>query len=160
MSRVAFTLLELLCVLAVIALLAAILLPALQRSQEEAAQQACHGQLRQIEIALVCYCQENDDRFPRTSYMPSVSSAPLRTKTPIFIADILLPFVGNQAEVFHCPKDTPNWSEREPPNTGKSYFQTERSSYAWLNCNHWSFRGYEKFHSGDFCGVYYTQLWR
>ena len=34
-------------------------------------------------------------------------------------------------EVFHCPADVPGVDLREEPNLGKSYFDTENSSYAF-----------------------------
>jgi prepilin-type processing-associated H-X9-DG protein len=49
----------------------------------------------------------------------------------VYIADVLAPFVDSQDEVFHCPADVPGRIPRDPPNTGKSWFQSERSSYEY-----------------------------
>jgi prepilin-type N-terminal cleavage/methylation domain-containing protein/prepilin-type processing-associated H-X9-DG protein len=58
-----FTLVELLVVIAIIALLMAILLPALGRSREMAKLVVCQSNLRQLVIAWMTYAQSNDERM-------------------------------------------------------------------------------------------------
>jgi prepilin-type N-terminal cleavage/methylation domain-containing protein/prepilin-type processing-associated H-X9-DG protein len=60
----AFTLVELLTVVAVVGVLAALLLPALQRARRLAQRTACLNQLRQQGMAWRMYLDENDSRFP------------------------------------------------------------------------------------------------
>lgn len=57
-SRGAFTLIELLIVIAIIGLLAAILFPAFRRAQESAAQTSCASNLKQIYMAVELYRQD------------------------------------------------------------------------------------------------------
>lgn len=56
-----FSLVELLVVIGVIALLAALLLPALQQAKKMALSSQCQGNLRQCGIALVGYSSDSDD---------------------------------------------------------------------------------------------------
>ena len=50
-------------------------------------------------------------------------------KGAIALSDILAEHVGDQRQVFHCPLDQPGATERPEPNVGKSYFESEGSSY-------------------------------
>ncbi len=64
-SRIArFTLVELLVVVAIIAILAALLLPALARARERAIRVVCLSDKRQVGIATLTYCADSDYFFP------------------------------------------------------------------------------------------------
>jgi prepilin-type N-terminal cleavage/methylation domain-containing protein len=62
--RLAFTLVELLVVIAVIAILAALLLPALSASKEKAARTVCKNKVRQFYLVLHMYAMDNQETFP------------------------------------------------------------------------------------------------
>ncbi len=64
MKREGFTLIELLVVVAIIAILAAMLLPALSRAREQARRVTCMNNLRQIGLAIIMYANDNDDFLP------------------------------------------------------------------------------------------------
>jgi prepilin-type N-terminal cleavage/methylation domain-containing protein/prepilin-type processing-associated H-X9-DG protein len=62
-KRQGFTLIELLVVIAIIAILMAILMPALARVREQGKRAACMGQLKQLALAWIMYADENDGKI-------------------------------------------------------------------------------------------------
>ena len=60
----AFTLIELLCVIAIIAILAALLLPALGQARLKAQRIKCVSQLRQTGVAFTLFAHDHSSRFP------------------------------------------------------------------------------------------------
>lgn len=99
----AFTLIELLVVFAVIAILAALILPALGRSKESARSISCMNNLRQLGVAAMVYSSDAgrfpsflDWLYPRG--VPPPASADL-TKGQLY------PYLKSKA-IFRCPKET------------------------------------------------------
>jgi prepilin-type N-terminal cleavage/methylation domain-containing protein len=76
--RRGFTLIELLVVVAIIAILAALLLPALGRAKMQAQQTACLSNLRQVTMSGLMYLNDTQGGFPyndplATGYDPSIA---------------------------------------------------------------------------------------
>jgi len=77
-----FTLVELLVVIGIVAVLIAMLLPALKKAREAAKTIVCESQLRQIGTALVMYAGDNQDRWPPYWYNASPISSVMVEKQP------------------------------------------------------------------------------
>lgn len=76
-----FTLVELLVVIAIIAVLMAILLPALNRARELAQGAKCRGNLKNYVLALYMYLGDNDDNFcdPHSFYFSQTEPFPVES---------------------------------------------------------------------------------
>lgn len=59
-----FTLIELLVVIAIIAILSALLLPALRSAREKAKQSVCINNLKQMNLAIKLYAEDNNGLYP------------------------------------------------------------------------------------------------
>jgi prepilin-type N-terminal cleavage/methylation domain-containing protein len=70
-----FTLIELLVVIAIIAILAAMLFPALARARQRSQRAACLSNLKQVGVAFQLYLDENGDRFPDRRDLKNSSQA-------------------------------------------------------------------------------------
>jgi prepilin-type N-terminal cleavage/methylation domain-containing protein/prepilin-type processing-associated H-X9-DG protein len=66
--RSAFTLIELLTVIAIIGILAAIIIPTVSRVRESARKSQCVSNLRQVGMGIMLYAQANRDRLPGPLY--------------------------------------------------------------------------------------------
>ena len=101
-SRIAFTLIELLIVIAIIAILAAVLFPAFARAREKARQVTCASNLKQLGIGLLQSVQDYDE-FPPcgTNFVTTGCAWTLNTSG---WAGQLYPYIKS-AQVFTCPDD-------------------------------------------------------
>jgi prepilin-type N-terminal cleavage/methylation domain-containing protein len=101
----AFTLIELLVVIAVIAILAAMLLPVLARAKARAVQTQCLANLKQLDVAMILYCDDNHDTTP------SANSVPGQTAIWWWYKELIKSYAGVKGPsstndvVFRCPKD-------------------------------------------------------
>lgn len=148
-GRRGFTLVELLVVLAVVALLAAMLLPVFASARENARESHCISNLRQLGAAIQLYQQDYDELFPYgldpmdrlspgqwhgksnpatgesyyTQVLLLVAADPVRTN----LEQVLMPYYAAGHEIWHCPDDY-GWKSTPPSNC---LFRTFGSSYSY-----------------------------
>lgn len=102
----AFTLIEMLVVIAILGVLVALLAPSLSRAREAGRSALCFANQRQVELAIEQFADDQDDRFPRSQH-----SAFAKRELPWGRA--LAPYLGSDtnrwntllAGVYHCPTD-------------------------------------------------------
>lgn len=85
--KTGFTLIEILVVIAIISILAAILFPVFARARENARRTSCLSNQKQIGIAVMQYLQDHDERYMHDHHR---------------WADAVQPYIKNQ-QVFRCP---------------------------------------------------------
>ena len=142
--RRAFTLLELLVVIAIIAILAALLLPTLSAAKQKAAQTACLNNQRQLGAGMLMYVDDNGDSFPGWAsqhagfnasdwiYWRTNLTYPQVEKSPIVRS-----LAGTRSELFRCPLDRDD-SQRllesaSDPDSGPYLYSYSLTSYGLDN---------------------------
>ncbi len=93
----AFTLVELLIVIAIVAVLVGLLLPALQAARGAARRSECANNMRQIGLAIHQYCDANKGAFPYVNHD--------HTKSDSWIYS-LAPYLEQVDAIRLCPEDT------------------------------------------------------
>src|SRR5688500_4388473 len=146
----AFTLLELLIVIAIIMVLTALLLPAVQRGLLKGRQTQCLNNLRQIGIGFQSWAQEHGDRYPmqipyRNGGSLEANRLSLRGFSDISFAARHFQVLSNELsapKIVVCPSDKSRTVARSFAQLGSTNF-----SY-WVNSKA-SFGNPIQFLSGD-----------
>ncbi|HEX8524636.1 MAG TPA: type II secretion system protein [Tepidisphaeraceae bacterium] len=149
--RLAFTLVELLVVIGIIAILIGVLLPALQSARKQANITKCSSALRQIAYAFTMYSKENRDKYPVLKWENPNSTAPTSEERSLYWQDFLIPYTakGNTSI-----KDQLN---AKTDAKSSQYRETFRKSVFW-GCPAWqgSFGGSTSWQDLDGISLYET----
>jgi prepilin-type N-terminal cleavage/methylation domain-containing protein len=135
----AFSLVELLVVIAVISILAALLLPALSGAKARALRADCSNNLKQINLGMHLYADDNGDMLPTD---PNITGGILTTNHwGIFYKRLMKSYVGLQGpsssreKVFACPADTFYYDFPGLALEGRSYHEQLDSDYSSYGFN-------------------------
>ncbi len=118
--RSGFTVIELLVVLAIISLLAAMLLPAIAKSKATAKRIGCINNLRQLELCNHLYTNDNNDYLVPNNSVYIIGNASQNIKGASWLLDLdartelnpsnivngLLYQYNSSLDIYHCPADT------------------------------------------------------
>lgn len=124
----AFTLVELLVVIGIIALLIGILFPVLAKAKANANRVTCQAHLRDIGSSFTMYLTDSKSHLPAVNIMPSLN--PPLSDAPS-LPKLLQPYVKTAVGVFHCPSDSITKSTANAPAGYLTYFDREGSSYQY-----------------------------
>ncbi len=121
-----FTLIELMVVIAIIGLVAAMLFPVFGRVREGARRSSCQSNLKQIGMALIQYSQDYDEKQVADWFGPDpgATEAEGTVNGRYKWCDAIYPYL-NTKQVFTCPSDNTdlyvNYSELTAGQTTTSY---------------------------------------
>jgi prepilin-type N-terminal cleavage/methylation domain-containing protein/prepilin-type processing-associated H-X9-DG protein len=152
-QRGAFTLVELLVVIGIIALLVSILLPALNRAREQGNAVKCASNIRQLYMYVMMYVQDNKNFLPA---MPSEGMTIGSTTFPMAwwcsspgMMDLsdgsMIQYMPNtlsaRLQLFNCPDDTADGDTRLMNNAGQ--IGPRNFTYSFNAYFNWNGSGYD-----------------
>ena len=128
--RRAFTLLELLIIIAVVCIMAALLFPVGTKSRESARRSSCQSNLKQIGLGFMQYIRDYDEKWP-LAYTDNDGSGDYDAALDAGWMQITQPYLKS-TQIFQCPSEATSYA---PPTDATDYWysapvsQTPRMTY-------------------------------
>lgn len=122
MPRQAFTLVELLVVVAIIAVLLAILLPALNKARDAARDIKCQANLRQFGAGVLLYAGDSLDFVIPDTVKDDSGNTVYWPSNPLYRSAMGLPPTGGYRTEMLCPRDTYGLSKSSGGFSGLTLF--------------------------------------
>ncbi|RYG71421.1 DUF1559 domain-containing protein, partial [bacterium] len=100
-----------------IAILAAILFPVFGRARENARRSSCQSNLKQINLGLLQYAQDYDERMPLVPEGGGGTVTPANYNAPYGYADAIQPYLKS-LQIFQCPSEKNTTQPSSDPLNG------------------------------------------
>ncbi len=112
----AFSLIELLVVVAIIAVLVAVLLPALNQARQAAKTTVCASKLRQLGVGIQIYTDMDNGVYPQ--FYMTLPDPPVTSWENCFAQAMMLGNEKSAREYLHCPSDPATYDPADPNQWG------------------------------------------
>ena len=121
----AFTLVELLVVIGIIAMLFAMLLPSLRLARDAANRAVCMSNVRQIGTVALMYCQDHRGLMPSSvdAAMPGIQAIDfMNNASPDnWLRELCVPYLHGNINVLYCPVSVPSYDYPPTSISAMSY---------------------------------------